>query len=114
MSRKTIAVVVAVVGAILGIMVSAFGLSINAVALAATLGSILVWVFGESKADLAKIGAQIGKFKDPKFLLTIVAAIVGALGTAGVNLPVSPEVIIAILTAIVGILFKADPRLAKT
>ena len=114
MSRKTIAVVVAVVGAILGIVVSAFGLSINAVALAATLGSILVWVFGEAKADLAKFGAQVGRFKDPKFLLTIVSAIVGALGTTGVNLPVSPEVIIAILTTIVGILFKADRRLTRT
>jgi hypothetical protein len=114
MSRKTIAVVVAIIGAVLGILVSEFGLSINAIALAATLGSILVWVFGEAKADLAKIGAQIGKFKDPKFLLTIVSAIIGALGTAGVNMPISPEIIIAVLTAIVGILFKADSRLART
>lgn len=114
MSRKTIAVVVAVIGAVLGIMVSEFGLSINAVALAAGLASVLVWVFGEAKADIAKVGAQIGRFKDPKFLLTIVSAIIGALGTAGVSLPISPEIIIAVLTAIVGILFKADPRLANT
>jgi hypothetical protein len=114
MSRKTIAVFVAVIGAILGVMASTFELSINATVLAVGIAGVLVWVFGEAKADLAKIGAQIGRFKDPKFLLTMINAIVTALGTAEVIPAVLAESIIAVLTLIIGILFKTDQRLAKT
>lgn len=112
MSRKTILTVTAVLGAILGVFVSTFGLSINATVLAAGLASVLVYVFSEAKADLAKIGAQASRFKDPKWWLTVLSAAITALGTSGVDLPISPEIIIAVLTAIVGILFKTDPRVA--
>jgi len=114
MSRKTIAVFVAVIGAILGVLVTTFGLSIDATVLATGLAAVLVWVFGEAKADLAKIGAQVGRFKDPKFWLMIINAIITALGTAGVIPPVLAESIIAVLTLIIGVLFKTDLRLAKT
>lgn len=114
MSRKTIAVFVAVLGAIVGVLVSTFGLSIDATVLATGLAGILVWVFGEAKADLAKIGGQSGRFKDPKFWLAVISAVVTALGTAGVIPPALAESIIAVLTLIIGFLFKADPRLAKT
>jgi hypothetical protein len=52
------------------------------------------------------MAAQKDKWKDPKFIVSVIAAIVAALGTAGVNLPVSPEIIVTILTLIVGLLFK--------
>ncbi len=109
MSRKTILTVTAVFGAVLAVFVAEFGLSINATALAAGLGSVLYWVFREGKEDLKKIGAQCARFKDPKFWLTVISAFISALATAGINLPISPEIIIAVLTAIVGILFKAAP-----
>jgi O-antigen/teichoic acid export membrane protein len=106
MSRKTILTVTAIVGAILGVLVSTLGLSINATALATGLAGILYWVFKESKADLKNLSDQSTKWRDPKFWLTVITAVVTALATSGVNLPVSPEIIIAVLTAIVGILFK--------
>ncbi len=109
MSRKTIATVTAIIGAILAVFVAEFGLSINATALAAGLAGVLYWVFRESKEDMKKLAAQCSKFKDPKFWLTVISAVVAALGTAEVKLPIPPEIIIAVLTAIVGILFKAAP-----
>lgn len=108
MSRKTIVTVTAIVGAILGVLVSTFGLSINATALVAGLAGVLFWVFNEAKADLKKVSDQSAKWRDPKFWLTVVTAVITALGTSGVNLPISPEIIIAVLTAIVGILFKTQ------
>ena len=109
MSRKTIAVVVAVIGAILGAFGAAFGLTLDVSAVVAGLGAILVYVFFEAKADMARLAAQKSKFKDPKFWLTVVSAVVAALGSAGIALGISPEFIITILTAIVGILFKVKP-----
>jgi hypothetical protein len=102
-------VVMAVLAAILGVFKTTFGLSLDVTALLAGITGVLVYVYGEAKADMARARAQAGKWTDPKFWLTIVTAVVTALATAGVALPVSPEVIVAILTAIVGILFKVKP-----
>jgi len=106
MSRKWLFVLVAVVGAITAFLSREFGLSPTFGPAAAGLVAVVVYIFNEAKADLRRIKAQAGKFKDPKFLITLISAIVAALGSSGVNLPVSPEVIIAVLTAIVGVLFK--------
>ena len=106
MSRKTIMVFVAVIGAILGVFGTTFGLTLNPTAVAAGLAAVLVYVFFEAKADIARVVGQAARFKDPKFWLIVIAAVVSALGSAGVTLPISPEVITAILAAIVGILFK--------
>ncbi len=106
MSRKTLLMVIAVLGAVLGVIGSTFGLTLNGPAAAAGLGAVLLYVFFEAKLDLKKIGAQAGRWRDPKFWLAIIAAALAALGTAGVALPISPEIIIAVLTAIMGVLFK--------
>ncbi|MCK9521289.1 MAG: hypothetical protein M0R74_20035 [Dehalococcoidia bacterium] len=113
MSRKLILTFVAVLGAILGIIGSEFGLALNGPAAAAGLGSVLLYVFFEAKADKARLRAQKDKFRDPKFYLALISAILAALVQAGIALPVSPEIIIAVLTAIMGVLFKTqDPKTA--
>lgn len=108
MSRKTLLTVLAVLGAILGVFGTTFGLTLNATGLVAGLGAVLVYVLFEAKADIARIKPQADRLKDPKFLLTLVSAILGALQSSGITLPIPNEVIIAVLTAIVGVLFKAQ------
>lgn len=114
MSRKTFFTVAAVLGAVFGGLATVFGLSIDGTTLALGITGVLVYVFGEGKADFAKIGTQIARFKDPKFWLTFITAVVTLLGVSGVLTPVVADSIIAFLTLIVGALFKQDPRLAKT
>ncbi len=109
MSRKWIFTVLAVLGAVGAVVSTEFGLTVQLGAVVAGLAAVLVYVFGEAKADLDKLAAQVDKWKDPKFWITLLSAVIAALGQAGVVLPISPEMIIAILTAIVGILFRAKP-----
>lgn len=107
MSRKSILTVIAVIGAIL----TAIGFSAHAGAAVGGLGAILVYVLLEAKADLAVLKAQGAKFKDPKFWITVISAAIAALQSSGVSLPIDSNIIIAILTAIVGILFKTKPSM---
>jgi hypothetical protein len=106
MSRKTIFSVLAVLGAAAAVVSTEFGLSVNLGAVVAGIAGIVVYILGEAKADIAKLG-QSGKWTDPKFWITMVTAIVTALAQE-VALPISPEIIIAVLTAIVGLLFKKE------
>ena len=108
MKRKTLLTVIAVLGAIAALLTQTFGLSPDFAATVAGIGAILLYVFFEGKRDIVAIRRQAAKWKDPKFWITVVSAIIAALGTSGIGLPLSPEVIIAILTVIVGILFKAN------
>lgn len=105
MSRKTIFTVLAVIGSVLTVFAQTLGLSINPTVVLAGVASILIYVFGQAKTDLSLI-AQPEKWKDPKVYLAAVSAGLAALASAGVTLPISPEIIIAILAAIMGILFK--------
>lgn len=114
MSRKSIFVFLAILGAALGAVTTQLGLSVNGAVLATGLAGILYYVFKEAKADIAKIGAQVGRFKDPKFWLTVITAAITAAGAGEVIPPVLAESLIAFLTLIIGLLFKQDPRLAKT
>jgi len=114
MSRKSIFVFLAILGAALGAVTTQLGLSVNGAVLATGLAGILYYVFKEAKADIAKIGAQIGRFKDPKFWLTVITAAITAAGAGEVIPPVLAESLIAFLTLIIGLLFKQDTRLAKT
>jgi len=108
MSRKTLLTILAVLGAILGVFGTTFGLTLNATALVAGIGAVLVYVFFEAKADCARIKAQVARFKDAKFWLTVISAVLAALQSSGITLPIPAETIIAVLTAIVGVLFKAQ------
>jgi uncharacterized membrane protein len=100
MSRKTLLTVVAVLGAIL----SAFGF-VNAGPAVGGMAAVAVYVLFEAKADIAAVKAQVGRFKDPKFWITAVSAIIAALQSSGVTLPIDSNIIISVLTVIVGILF---------
>lgn len=108
MSRKTLLTIVAVIGAILTAFQDAFGLTINGAAVAAGLGAIVLYVLLEAKADRDRIRSQVARFKDPKFWLAVISSVLVALTEAGIALPISPEIIIAVLTAIMGILFKTE------
>ena len=105
MSRKTIMTVLAVIGAIGAVVSNEFGLTVQLGTVVAGIGAILVYVFGEMKADFARVKTQASKFKDVKFLTTCVSAALAALANAtGWEIPT--ELIIGLLTLIVGILFK--------
>jgi len=67
----------------------------------------------EGKLDIKRVGSQIGKFKDPKFIIAFISAILVAVSEAfGLELPV--EAIVAVLTVIMGVLFKAEFNKAKS
>jgi uncharacterized membrane protein len=108
MTRKWIFTILAVLGAAGAVISAEFGLTVQLGAVVAGIAAVLVYVFNEAKADRDRIKAQAGKWTDPKFVITLVSAIVAALAQE-ITLPVSPEIIIAVLTAIVGILFKTKP-----
>jgi len=106
-SRKTIATVVALLGAVITYFDKQFGLSIDPTAVIAGISSLLVYVLLEAKLDLATLKKQANKFGDPKFWLGLVSALlVVANESFELNLPV--ESLIAVLTLIMGILFKVE------
>lgn len=106
MSRKTIGFVVAIIGAILLAFQEQFGLSFNPTAVAAGIGAVLTYIFFEAKLDLSALKNQPGKWEDPKWIVTIISAILAAI-EANFQLGIPVEAVIGILTAIVAILFKA-------
>lgn len=105
-SRKWLFVLLGVLGAAGAVISTEFGLTLKLGAALTGVGAILVYVFNEAKADLARFAAQKAKWGDPKFIMTLASAVIAGLGTAGVELPIAPEILIAILTAIVGWIFK--------
>ena len=115
MSRKTLLTILGVLAAAGAVVSTEFGLHANLGAVITTIAAVLVYVFNEAKLDLANLASQKAKWTDQKFLTTMVAAIIGAIGAAGVTLPIAPEIIIAVLTGIIQALFKtqtSDPRVA--
>jgi len=107
MSRKTITAVLGLIGAVLAFVSNEFGLSIDPTAVLAGLSSVVLYVLLEGKLDIKRVGSQIGKFKDPKFILAFISAIlVAANETFGLALPV--EAIVGVLTLIMGVLFKVE------
>ena len=110
-TKTTLFTILAVVGAALGSLGTTLGLSINLQGVVAGVASILVYVFGALKTDLAGLNQPL-IWKDPKTYLAMANAIIAALGAAGVTLPVDPSIIIAVLTAIMGWLFKPTQVIA--
>jgi len=104
MSRKTLTAVLGIIGAILVFLKGTFGLDLDAAAITTALGVILTYVLFEAKLDIAKVGPQLGKWKDPKFWVTFIATILTALnGAFGWSLPI--ETINAVLGVILAVLF---------
>lgn len=114
MSRKTLTAALGIIGAILVFLKGTFGLDVDAAAITTALGVILTYILFEAKLDFAKIGAQLGKWKDPKFWVTFFSAILTALNAGfGWNLPI--ETINAVLGVILAVLFGwAFKKIQKT
>jgi len=108
-SRKLITVILAVLGAIFGVIGTEFGLALNVGGLIAFLGAAAIYIQQEAKLDKARLAAQKSKWGDPKFLITMVSALVAALPGAGVTLPLDPTIINSVLAVLIGILFKVKP-----
>jgi len=107
MSRKTLTAALGIIGAVLAFFSEQFGLSINPIKVMAGLSAITLYLLWEGKLDIQRVGLQIGRFKDPKFWLAFISAILVAVSEAfGLALPV--EAIVAVLTVIMGVLFKAE------
>jgi len=110
MSRKTLFAILGVIGAVGQYLAQQFGLTIDPASIIASLGSILVYVEREAKADKNRLIAQAGKWKDAKFIVALIAFLLGQLNSA-FNLGLSPELIgsiTAFLLIILGVLFKKD------
>lgn len=106
-SRKTILAVFAVLTAIVTFFKEQFGLAIDTTAVIGGLGAIVLYLLFEAKLDIKRIGAQAGRFKDPKFWIAFITAIIGVVGTSfNINFPM--EVITSVLTLIMGFLFKKE------
>lgn len=112
MSRKTIGFVVSIIAVILTAFQEQFGLHIDPTAVAAGVGAVLAYIFFEAKLDLKTLAMQPGKWKDPKFWLTVISAVLAAIETTFV-LGIPVESIIAVLTMIVGVLFKVQFKKEK-
>ena len=109
MSRKTLLGIIAVLGAVLTVFKEQFGLAIDATAVVGGLTVILLYVLFESKLDFKRVTAQLGKFKDPKFWLALISALLVAVNESfGLSLPI--ETILAVLGIIMSLLFKADSK----
>jgi hypothetical protein len=97
MSRKTI---IAILGVVLVFLKEQFGLALDVTAF---LGIVLYLLF-ESKLDARRIISQVGRFKDPKFWLALVTAILPVLNTEfGWNLPI--EAIVSVLSVLLAVIF---------
>lgn len=103
-SRKTIGFIVAIIGAILIAFQKQFGLSLDPTAVAAGIGAVLTYIFFEAKLDLKALAKQPGKWKDPKFWMTIISTVLAGI-EANFQLGIPVEAIITSLTGLVAILF---------
>ena len=111
LSRKTLMTVLAVVGAAFAFFSKEFGLEIDTVGFMAMVSAVLLWVGFEARLDIKRIiervGPQIGKFKDPKFWIAFVTAVITAANEIfEMNLPI--ELIIGVLAVIMSFLFKKE------
>lgn len=106
MSRKTLLAVLGILTAILAFFKEQFGLGMDVTAVLASLTAAVLYILFQAKLDLKKLGAQPGRWKDPKFWLAMAAVILAALNKElGLNLPA--EAIIAVLAVIMTVLFGA-------
>jgi len=112
MSRKTLLAVLGILTAIFTFLKEEFGLGVDVMAVLGGLMAVVLYILFEAKLDLKKIGAQAGRWKDPKFLLAFVAVVLAALNKElGLNLPA--EAIITALTVIMAVLFGAKFKAVK-
>ena len=105
-SRKTFLAIIGLLTAIAAFFQEQFGLTIDSTAVIGGLGIITLYLLFEAKLDFKRMVDQAGKFKDPKFWIAFVTAIIPAIEAFGVNLPT--ETIVSVLTIVMSILFGKD------
>lgn len=105
-SRKTIGFIVTIltIGLVAVEKIFKLGLGMDPTILAVGIGSVLTYIFFEAKLDLRVLKTQPGKWKDPKFWLTVVSVVItGIEQVFHLGIPVTE--IVALLTSLVGVLF---------
>ena len=108
MSRKTIMYVIGIITAIGTFIQQQMGLGISFAAVGASALAIVTYLQFQAKLDLKAI-QQFGKFKDPKFYVGLIAAVLPTIGQIfGLELPVEQIslVLTTILTVLFGLVFK--------
>jgi hypothetical protein len=108
-SRKVLLLICGIVYALLTFFKNQVGISLNPGAVTAAMAMIAIYLFGEGKNDMARVKSKIfqeGKWKDPKFWVTLVGAFLPII-TDVIGLPLPVEIIDTLLAAILGLLFKA-------
>jgi tetrahydromethanopterin S-methyltransferase subunit E len=107
MSRKTIMLILGIVGSVGSVIAREFGLAFDPASVIGAVVVALVYIFGEMKVDQQRLRAQAHKWGDPKFISAIILSLLAQVNSAfGLNLPI--ELIMGILTILLGILFKKD------
>jgi len=107
MSRKTFLAIVSVFGALITVFADKFGLTLDPVQMVAAITAIGLYILFESKLDYKTMTQQKDRWKDPKFYLAFLSAVLVALNTSfAMNLPV--EVIVGAATALMALLFKKE------
>ena len=113
MSRKTLLGIIAVLGAVLTVFKEQFGLAIDATAVVGGLTVIILYILFEAKLDFKRVSGQFGKFKDPKFWLAFISAVLVAANNGfDLNLPI--ETILTVLGIIMSLLFGVDNKKLST
>ena len=112
MSRKTLMFILGLLGAFLTFFGTQFGLAIDSTAMIGGLTVISLYIFSEAKLDIQRVGQQAAKFRDPKFWLAFVVAILTELNASlGLNLPI--EVIQTFLGLLLAWLFGSEYKKVK-
>ena len=112
MSRKTLLGILAVIGAVLTFFKDQFGLNIDPTAMIAGISAVLLYILFEAKLDILRIKLQSSKWKDKKFWLAFISALLTALESA-FHWGIPVEIIVSALTVIMGILFKKGYNTVK-
>lgn len=109
MSRKTIMLILGIIGGAGAFIAQEFGLALDPASVIGAVTVALVYIFGEMKVDMERLRAQAHKWSDPKFISALAMVILAQVNSAfGLNLPI--ELIMGILTILLGILFKKDHK----
>jgi len=111
-SRKVIMIILGVLYALLTVFKEQLGFAIDADAVVTALAVICVYIFGEAKADMAKMQRSIAagsgtKWKEPTFWLSLVGSVLPVVSTV-VNIPVAT--VNTVIGVLVGFLFKKKSK----
>lgn len=111
-SRKVIMIILGVLYALLTVFKEQLGFAIDADAVVTALAVICVYIFGEAKADMAKMQKSIAagsgtKWKEPTFWLSLVGSVLPVVSTV-VNIPVAT--VNTVIGVLVGFLFKKKSK----